>query len=171
MIGNKARSAGLVPAVLALIAFGASQAAASPSPQARNRERLRENLLTLRLLRMTRALDLTEEQSARIFPVVNRIEKEKLDLLKRLGPEIDGLRSALEASPLDEADVAARAGRVRELRDAVKAKDDELEGFLEAGLTPLQKAKYLVFAVDFYRGLGQVLDRARRAGAAERRGF
>ena len=171
MIRLKARIVRLIPALLALTAFGASLAAASPFPQARNRERLRENLLTLRLLRMTQALDLTEEQSAKIFPVINRIEKEKLELLKRLGPEIDGLRVALQASTLDEADIAARAGRVRELRDAVKAGDDDLEAYLESSLTPVQKAKYLVFSVDFYRGLGQVLDRARRPGAAERRDF
>lgn len=157
----------LVPALIALAALGASLGAA-PAPQARNRERIRENLLTLRLLRMTQALDLTEEQSAKIFPAINRVEKEKLDILKRLGPEVDGLRAAVQAPAPDEGDVLARAARVRDLRDAVKAKDDELEAFLEASLTPVQRAKYLVFSVDFYRGLGQVLDRARRPGAADR---
>ena len=171
MTKKNAGSFRLVPAILALAAFCASFAAAAPFPQARNRERIRENLLTLRLLRMTQALDLTEEQSAKIFPVINRIEKEKLDVLKRLGPEIEELRAAVQASAPDEADIIARAGRIRELRDMVRGKDDELEAFLEANLTPIQRAKYLVFSVDFYRGLGQVLKRARRQGQAEGRGF
>ncbi|MBN2206916.1 MAG: hypothetical protein JW742_05885 [Candidatus Aminicenantes bacterium] len=168
MIKRKAVRVRLIPALLALAALGASFAAAAPAPQARSRERIRENLLTLRLLRMTQALDLTEEQSAMIFPAVNRIEKEKLGLLRRLSPEIEGLREAVRSPEPDEADILARADRVRELRDAVKAKDDELEAFLEAGLTPVQRAKYLLFSVDFYRGIGQILERTRRPGGAGR---
>jgi Spy/CpxP family protein refolding chaperone len=157
--------------VLALCAFGATLAAASPFPQARNRERLRENLLTLRLLRMTQALDLTEEQSAKIYPVINRIEKEKLDIQRRLGPEIEGLRAAADKAAPDEAEILAGIGRVRTLRDQIKGKDEELEAFLAANLTLVQKAKYLIFSVDFYRQLGQVLEKTRRPGLTDRRGF
>ncbi len=39
--------------------------------------RVRENLATLRLIRMTQALDLTEEQTSRIYPFINKIEKGK----------------------------------------------------------------------------------------------
>jgi len=160
-----------VGTVLALLVFSAALTAMGPFPQVRNKERIRENILTLRLLRMTQALDLTEEQSAKIYPTINRIEKEKMDIQRQLGPEIEGLRAAVLASKPDEADIAARTGRVREFRDRIKAKDDELEAFLDANLTLVQKAKYLIFSVDFYRGLGQVLDRARRPALADRREY
>jgi len=157
--------------VLALLVFSAALMAGGPFPQVRNKERIRENLLTLRLLRMTQALDLDEGQSAKIYPTINRIEKEKMDIQRQLGPEIEGLRAAVLASKPDEADIAARTGRVRAFRDRIKAKDEEIEAFLDANLTLVQKAKYLIFSVDFYRGLGQVLDRARRPALADRREY
>jgi hypothetical protein len=157
-----------VGAVFALLALGATLPAAAYVPQVRNRERIRENLMTLRLVRMTQALDLTEDQTAKIYPILNRIEKEKLDIQRRLGPEIEDLRAAAAKTPPVDADLLARIARIRDLRDQIKAKDDELEAFLNANLTLVQRAKYLVFTVDFYRGLGQVLDRARRQGQSER---
>ena len=37
----------------------------------------------------------------------------------------------------------------------------EVEGILDGVLTPFQKARYLIFKVDFLRSIGQNLDRAR----------
>jgi hypothetical protein len=52
--------------------------------------------------------------------------------------------------------------RIKDLRTAIKAKDDELENYLENNLSLHQKAKYILFAVDFYRGLGEKLRQARK---------
>jgi Spy/CpxP family protein refolding chaperone len=129
-------------------------------PQARTR--LRENINTLRLLRMTEALDLTEEQAAKLFPAMNRIEKEKADLQRQLGVEIRDLRVALDKSPVQDADVLALVRRVKEIRQLINRKDGELEALLDENLSPVQKGRYLVFLVDFARGLGEKLKRARQ---------
>ena len=47
-----------------------------------NNRRIRDNIRTLLLLRMTQALDLTEEQTAKIFPKISRIEKEKKESIQ-----------------------------------------------------------------------------------------
>ena len=66
-------------------------------PQARTR--LRENISDLYLLRLTRALDLTEEQTAKLYPFLTRVEKEKAELQRRMGPDLRDLRGELAGAP------------------------------------------------------------------------
>jgi len=54
---------------------------APPAP-APDRQSVRQNLSTLRLLRLTEALELTEVQTAKIFPFLTRVEKDKLSIQK-----------------------------------------------------------------------------------------
>lgn len=152
----------IVVFVLAGLALGARVQGqpAQADPQAR--ARLRENIHTLMLLRMTEALDLTEEQTAKLFPPLTRIEKEKADLQKRMATEVRNLRDALQREPVREPDVLASVQRIRDLRRAVREKDEEFDAVVEASLTPVQKGKYVIFLVDFARGLGDRLNRARQ---------
>jgi len=126
-----------------------------------NRRRTRENIITLRLLRMTRVLELTEEQTAKIFPVVTRVEKQKIAIYARIGIEMRGLRKILKSGSPDEKEIMGRIETVKELRDQVRSKDKEVETYLEENLTVIQKAKYLIFAADFNRDLRDQLNRAR----------
>ncbi|MBM3293092.1 MAG: hypothetical protein FJY82_01065 [Candidatus Aminicenantes bacterium] len=134
--------------------------AAGQSAPLQERARMRENLATLRLLRMTKALDLSEEQAARIFPTFNRIERDKLVNQKRLSADILALRNFLRDPKARDEDIAARLKSLKDGQAALKAKDAEWDDFLEAQLTTVQKAKYLLFQIEFYRGLADVLDRA-----------
>ena len=127
-----------------------------------SRKRIRENIRTLRLLRMTQALDLTEEQTAKIFPALNRTEKEKRSINLQIGQKIKGLRSILAKEKPEEQEIENLIEDLKKLRNALKIKDEELEKIIEENLTLVQKAKYLVFSVDFYRGLREKMDRARR---------
>ncbi len=129
--------------------------------EAQNRERIRENINTLRLLRMTQELDLTEEQTIKIFPAINRIEKEKMVIHLQIGLRIGELKSMLREEPLKEEEISNKIKSIKDLRLLLKAKDNELEKFVEDNLTLIQKAKYLVFLADFSRGLGEKLERAR----------
>jgi Spy/CpxP family protein refolding chaperone len=169
MTGKTVKAAGL------LLAFGltAGFAAAQPGPGAGPRAReIRRNLHTLRLVRMTEALELSDEQTARIFPVLNRVEKEKAGLQQRISDQVRELRARLEKSGAgDEAELLAAVRAVRGLREDVARKDAELEAFLDAELSPVQKARYILFSVDFYRRLGERLERLRTpAGQGRGRG-
>jgi Spy/CpxP family protein refolding chaperone len=126
-----------------------------------NRQRVRENLATLRLLRLTQALDLSEDQAAKIFPTVNKIEKEKLQLQRRMSADIRDLRQILIDPPSSEAEIEAMVAKIREAQKLVREKDAELESFLESSLTGVQKAKYVIFQIEFYRLMDQTLDRLR----------
>jgi Spy/CpxP family protein refolding chaperone len=156
------RTKRIIILLLACLALPTWAAARPLQGDPQTRARLRENINTLRLLRMTEALDLTEAQTARLFPVLNRIEKEKAELQRRMGIEIRDLRAALDKSPVQDADILALVRRVKEIRQSVQQKDEELEALLDENLTPVQKGRYLLFLVDFARGLGEKLNRARQ---------
>ncbi len=143
--------------VMAACFLAVSASAQGPA----NRQRLRENVNTLRLLRMTQALNLTEEQAARIFPLANRLEREKQEINARIGLEMKGLGDLLKAENPKDEELLVRCAAIRDLRKQVRNKDEEFESFLEGEITPGQRARYLLFTVEFYRGMGEQLDRAR----------
>ena len=62
----------------------------------------------------------------------------------------------------DEKELARIVKAIQEMRHSIQEKDMEFERILEANLNEVQKAKYLLFTLDFYRVLGEKLDRARK---------
>jgi Spy/CpxP family protein refolding chaperone len=147
--------------VFSCLFFGTWALAQVPQGDPQTRARLRNNINTLRLLRMTEALSLTEEQTAKLFPAMIRIENEKSELQRRMGGEIQELRSALKKTPADDEEILNRVARIQELRRSIRQKDQEFDAVLDANLTPVQKGKYMIFLIDFARGLGEALNRAR----------
>lgn len=137
-------------------------AARQGDPQARSR--LRERINDLYLLRLTRALDLTEEQTAKLYPLLTRVEKEKAELQRGLGLDLRDLREELARTPAGEETLLGLVEKIRRARLAIRERDDEVEAVLERVLTPVQRARYLVFTVDFFRTVGENLDRARGGG-------
>ena len=147
---------------LSALILGTWVLAGQPQSNPQWRARVRAKISTLKLLRMTEVLELTEDQTAKLFPALTKIDKEKAELQRRMGVEIFDLRAALEKEHVQDADVLARVQRIREIRDSVKGKDAEFDAALDANLTPVQKGKYLIFLVDFARGLGEKLNQARQ---------
>lgn len=148
--------------VLSLVFLISPLVSQEPRQDPVSRERIRENIHRLRLLRMTEALGLSEEQAAKIYPAATRIEREKAALSGKIGQEIRDLRAMLRAEAPDEQALARKVASIKDLRKTIQEKDQEFEAMLEGNLTEVQKARYLIFALDFYRGLGEKLDRARQ---------
>jgi len=126
------------------------------------RERIRENLNRLRLLRMTEELELRHDQTAVIFPAAARLEKEKAEISRKIGQEIRELRTLLRSESPDSQELGRKIDTIKKLRRSLQEKDLEFEKVLEENLDEIQKAKYLLFTLDFYRMLGEKLDRARK---------
>ena len=144
---------------LALGTLAAAQAGGQGAVQAQTR--LRERIGDLYILRLTRALELTEEQTARIYPLLVRVEKDKAGLQRQLGLDMRELRAELADPPAGEGRLLGLVAGIRKARQAIRQLDDEVEAVLDGVLTPLQKARYLVFTVEFLRSVGENLDRAR----------
>lgn len=156
---KKCAPAAVLILILALGTWSQARGSLQGDPQARMR--LRENISNLYLLRLTRALELTEEQTAKLYPFLTRIEKDKAVIQRQMGLDLRDLRAELAATPVGEERALGLVARIRDARRAIRQKDDEVEGVLDGVLTPVQKARYLIFTVDFLRNIGENLERAR----------
>lgn len=125
------------------------------------RRKVRRNVSTLMLMKMTQVLNLTEEQTAKIFPEVNRIEKEKMELFRQIKDQITSLKEILKEEAPSPDNLDKKVEDIKKLRSSLQSMDKELEVFVESQLTPVQKAKFVIFFQDFYRDLREKLDRAR----------
>jgi Spy/CpxP family protein refolding chaperone len=133
------------------------------------RARLRERIGELYLLRLTRALDLTEEQAAQVYPLLTRAEKEKAENQGKLGQDLRALRAELAQAAPRERELDALVERIREERRLIRKSDEDVEASLDRILTPLQRARYVIFTVEFLRGLQERLDRVRDLGPPVKR--
>jgi Spy/CpxP family protein refolding chaperone len=159
----------LVVLAMTLFLGGLILSAQTPDQKPSERQRVRENIHRLRLLRMTEALDLSEEQAAKMYPAASLLEKEKAGILKVIDGEMGVLRELLEEKSPDEVRLSAGVAKIKELRQSLQAKDREFEDFLEQNLSPVQRAKYVLFSAEFYRRVAAGLKRAREQTRARRR--
>ena len=144
---------------LAGVVWSAPPRGLQGEPQVRSR--LRDNISDLYLIRLTRALELTEDQTARLYPLLTRAEREKSAIQGRMGADLKDLRRELAGSPVEEGRILELVARIREARRAIRAKEDEVDAVLERSLTPVQRGRYIVFTVEFLRSVGENLQRAR----------
>jgi Spy/CpxP family protein refolding chaperone len=142
-----------------VIWLAAEPVLAQNPPERRN---TRENILTLMLLRMTQVLELNEEQAAQLYPKINRMEKEKLAINQETLKLLRDLRFLLRKDRTDEQEMRRLIDRIKELRGLIRAKDSEVEAFMEEHLTLEQQAKFLIFFQDFNLYLRQKLLEARQ---------
>jgi Spy/CpxP family protein refolding chaperone len=154
------RKKNVLGAFLFIFLFGSISLAAVQEEEFPLR-RTRESINTLMLLRMTRALELTEEQTAKIFPFMTRIEREKVEIHVKIGKELRELGLILNSKQIDQKRILEKIDSIKKLRNLLRDKDEELENYLEENLTLTQRAKYLIFSTDFYRDLREKLGRAR----------
>jgi Spy/CpxP family protein refolding chaperone len=151
--------------LMSTLALGLAPAApAGQAGDAQTRARLRERISDLYLLRLTRALDLTEEQTARLYPILTRVEKEKAGLQRDISLDLRNLRAELAKPRPGEKEVAGLVDRIRGARRAIRGLDEKVETALDEALTPVQKGQYLLFTVDFLRRVGENMGRNRRGG-------
>ena len=106
--------------LLCLLLISSTLSGAIQDDQPQNRRRARENMKTLWLLRMTRVLELTEEQTAKIFPIVSRIEKEKSEIYIQVGKQVRELRLILREEEPDQKELKNKINKIKELRDIIK---------------------------------------------------
>ena len=144
-----------------LLGTGLTALAETPVPQNQSAKKIRENISTLMLIRMTSSLDLSEDQTAKIFPKVNSTEKQKQDKQRKLNREMQKLRAAVRVADPDEQSLQEILVAIKNLRAQIRAVDEELSDFLDSNLTVVQRAKYVFFAQEFAKVLREQLARAR----------
>lgn len=124
---------------------------------------VRSNINTLRLIRMIQLLDLTEDQVAAIIPVMSNNEKEKRALQGDLQLQMRDLRLLLRTETSNDQKLEEHLRNIKTQKESLQAKEVEFEKFLEDNLSLVQQAQYIIFSQEFYRGLQEQLENARRA--------
>jgi len=79
----------------------------------------------------------------------------------QLGKQRRELRLILKQENPDEQEITNKINNIKELKLRLESREEEFEIFLRDNFTLIQRAKYLIFAQDFYRGLRQTLEKAR----------
>ncbi|MCP2518894.1 hypothetical protein NLC26_02920 [Candidatus Aminicenantes bacterium AC-708-M15] len=125
-------------------------------------EEIRRHLQIFRMWEMTKALDLTEEQASKIFPILNRLEKEKAELNRRIGEKIRDLRELLREEKLNSNLIKEKLDKIKDLKKQIQKIDSEIEKLLEDNLTIEQQAKYILFSIRFMKDLREKINRARQ---------
>jgi len=164
----KPKFVGLILAVAVALTgatFGLNGGQAQSGAAGQVRERVRDQLATLRLLRMTQALNLTEEQTGKMFPTINKLEKDRADLHRDISAKLRELRALVrDPASLKDEKVLPILDAIKTGRDKVRAIDEQLETFIESNLTTPQKANYVLFNIDFMRSLTDVVNRSSQRG-------
>ncbi|MCU0607484.1 MAG: hypothetical protein MUF78_08745 [Candidatus Edwardsbacteria bacterium] len=106
--------------------------------------RERKMLEAVRISRMTEALDLSEDQIARFFPRLRKMEENRRSLDRQRDELIDELEKAL-AGPLKDAELKARLDQLDKLEQQKLRRTLADHAELDALLSVPQRAKLRVF--------------------------
>lgn len=132
-------------------------------PSKEQMEKVRKKIETMRMWKLTSALDLNEKISAQVFPVLNSYDR------KRAEAEVavrDGMRELREAvRERNEAKMKAALGRLEQSHASLQRTNDEERAELRKILSVEQQAKFVLFQQEFNREIRELIGEAR-----ERRG-
>jgi len=135
-------------------------------PSKEQREKVRKRIETMKMWKLTKALDLDEKTASRLFPMLNDYDKKREEIEKGIRKDISSLKDALQVN--DES-------RIKELLEVLEQKHNTLKGLrdeerdrLREVLTIEQQARYLIFKMEFRRDMRRMISEAK--GRRHKRG-
>lgn len=150
-------------ALILVLGFAVSSMAEPPDfgkpPSKEQMEKVRERIETLRMWKLTKALDLDEKTSSRIFPILNRYDKKRAEIQGSLMVGIKDLREALKDK---------REGQLKNIIDGIEHNhrtiqiiNDEERTELKKVLTVEQQAKFIIFQQEFDHEIRKIIAETR----------
>lgn len=132
-------------------------------PSKEQMEKIRKRIETLRMWRLTEALNLDEKASAQIFPILNRFDKKRYELENFLREGMRDLRESLRNKKEDQ--IKKILNKLEENHRALQSLKQEEWAELKKMLTVEQQARFIIFLTEFEREVRKLIAEAR-----ERRG-
>jgi len=130
--------------------------------QPENRDEALRRIEMLRLFRLTEVLELNEEDAARVFPVIQRYDREYRDILEKREQLMRELQLQLNSGNPDQTTLTRLVDEIlNQEREAMRVRTEQFKE-LKKILTPEQYAKYLLFDARFREDLNRMLDDIRR---------
>lgn len=138
--------------------------------EGKDRGEIEKIIESLRIVKMTEALNLSEEQSIKVFTKIGQIEKEKKILQKKKIEAIQNLRESVDSGAHEE-EIKKYVENIKNLAVSIKDQDDALIKHLEGVLSVEQQAKYIIFAEDFQKDIRKMIGHARDLRGKQREGI
>lgn len=126
-------------------------------------EKIRKRMETLRMWRLTEALNLDEKASAQIFPILNRFDKKRYELEDSLREGMRDLRESLRNKKEDQ--IKKILNKLEQDHRALQSLKQDEWVELKKMLTVEQQARFIIFLTEFEREVRRLIAEAR-----ERRG-
>ena len=138
----------------------------------RSEEDIRELIEVVRVWRMSRELDLSEEQALRLLMITDKHREAIGEMRDQKRRVIDELREALDEGK-SGSEIETLIGRVDEIGVRMAHAEGEHHKQLLDGLSPEQKARFYVFRPQFDRDVREtirrIMERRRRAEEEQER--
>ncbi|MEC4676819.1 MAG: hypothetical protein VST72_07885 [Nitrospirota bacterium] len=152
--------------LLMLTVFATDGRCVGPGPDGPDRppsreqmEKVRERIEAIKIWKMTKALNLDEKTAARLFPLMNRFDKERGEIQRKIR---DGLKEIKDG--LKDKDDRQLIGIMEKLedyhRELQRLKDREWAE-LKGILTVEQQARFLVFTEEFQNEIRNIIARTK----------
>ena len=125
------------------------------------KEEVKEILETMRVWKMTKSLELTEEQSLKIFPKLRDSEKIGEELGKKRMETLLELEKLLKDEKPDQAKISEILNALDKIKSEVRAQEDKLREELKAILSPIQEAKFYIFMKNFEEDVKRMIAEVR----------
>ncbi len=129
-------------------------------PTKEQMEKIRKRIETLRMWKLTKALDLDEDTAAQLFPLLNRYGKKRAEIERNLREDMIALRDALKDR---------REGQLRDILERLKKNHKALQKINDEERTELknvftieQQAKFVIFQQEFKREIRKIIAEIRK---------
>ncbi len=131
-------------------------------PANRPNERVLRGVLTIYIWKMTDAVKLTDEQSARVFPLVRKAFQTRWQVGAQRRNLLQFFRRAVEKAPQQEPELAQLLEQWGETEEKLHAARDQMRKALTSVLTLEQQAKSILFEESFDEELARVIGETRQ---------
>jgi hypothetical protein len=121
--------------------------------------RAHEMVEAFRLYRLTEYLELTETQTAKVYPKLAEMQRVREEHMEAVQAKMDALAEMLEADKVQADKAAAQAREIRDLQNEHFTRMHALESDLMGMLDQVQQAKYVIFESHFQKHLNRVARR------------
>jgi len=130
-------------------------------------EKIRKKIEALRIWKLAEALDLDEETSSKLFPVLKKYDRRRAKAQRELRQGMKELKLALKAGK--EESLTDIIDRLEQSHKALQRINDEERQALKRILTVKQQAQYILFQQRFKREIRKIIAEARRGGRRDLR--
>lgn len=159
------KQAGTVMVLLFLVLGFAVDSMAEPQgesdrpPTKEQAEKVRTRIETLRMWKLTKALDLDERKSAQLFPLLNRYDKKRAEAENAMRDTMRALRESLkEGREVQIKNILDRLEQNhKSMQNIREAEWEELRGILSIE----QQARFIIFQQEFDREIRKIIEETR----------